>query len=109
MSGRTGGAPEDTPEGLLFGGGIGALKVGAEAGVMGGWAGGWTFGVVDGAAAGTLSGSSLLGMAGRIVGAAGSEGIAGAADGAAIFVGRAGAGIWLLSIAGLGPGAGPLV
>lgn len=87
--------------------------MGAELGVMEGCTGGWTFGVVVGAAAGTLSCPSLLGMAGRLVGAAGIEGIAGAADGAAdgaaMFVGNAGAGIWVLGIAGAGPGAGPLV
>ncbi len=96
-------------EGPLFGGGIGALKVGAETGVMEGCAGGWTFGVVDGAAAGTLSGPSLLGMAGRIVGATDIGGMTGPADGAGMFVGKAGAGISLLGVAGLGPGAGPLV
>ena len=93
----------------MFGGGIGALNVGAEAGVVEGCAGDWALGVVDGAAAGTLSGPSLLGMGGRLVDAVGIEGIAGAADGAATCVGKAGAGIWLLGIAGVGPGAGPLV
>ena len=93
----------------MFGGGIGALNVGAELAVMEGCTGGWMFGVVDGAAAGTLSGTSLLGSAGKIVAVVDSEGIAGAAGGAAIFVGKAGAGIWLLGIAGVGPGAGPLV
>ena len=108
MSGRTGGAPEVTARGLLFGGGIGALKAGAVPGVMAGCAGGWIFGVVAGAAAGTLAGPSLLGMAGRSVGAAGIEGIAGTADEAAIYVSKADAGIWLLGKAGVGPGAGPL-
>ena len=102
MSERAGGAPEFTPEGLVFGGGIGALKVGAEPGVVGACAGGWTLDVIDGAAGGTLSDPSLPGMAGGIVGAVGSEGVAGAAGsegvagatgGAAMLVGKAGAGI----------------
>ena len=110
MSGKLGYAPEGKAEGPVFGGGIGALNVGAEPGVVEGWAGDWTFGVVDGAAAGTLSGPSLLGTGGRLIDAVGIDGIAGAADGtAATFVGKAGAGIWLLGIAGVGPGAGPLV
>ena len=109
MSGRPGGAPGVKAEGPLLGGGIGALKVGAELGVMEGCAGDWTFGVVDGAAAGMFSGPSLLGTAVGIVGAAGIEGMTGAADGAAMFVGKAGAGIWLLGIAGVGPGAAGLL
>ena len=109
MSGRPGGAPELKAEGPLFGGGTGALKVGAEPGVMEGCAGDWTFGVVDGDAAGMLSGPSLLGMAVGVVGAAGIEGMTGAADGVAMLVGKAGAGIWLLGIAGVGPGAGGLL
>ena len=109
MSGRPGGAPELKAEGPLFGGAIGALRMGVEIGVMEGCTEDWTFGVVDGAAAGMLSGPSLPGMAVGVVGAAGIEGMTGAADGIAMFVGKAGAGIWLLGIAGVGPGAGGLL
>ena len=38
MSEKIGGAPELIPEGLVFGGGIGALKVGAEPGALEGGA-----------------------------------------------------------------------